>query len=177
MSFCQVIKGNDEPCKNYARYKMTCCHSHRSLENEPYQETDTKNNSGRKLPVDAIRCQFIKSCGERCKNSHSYHNKFCFFHKGLESISKANEERNKKTETFSESESESEPDDPKDKTYRANIRKPVVAKKVESLNPNGEPRCQYIIPKSGSQCRKASDCEAGFCYIHMPLGTIMSMKV
>ncbi len=176
MSGCHVIKANGKPCGNYARYKMTCCHSHRSLEYEKYidQETDTKKG---KVAADANRCEFIKTCGERCKKSHGYNNKFCSLHKGLENISKANEERNKSKKTFSESDSESDSDDLKDKSYRANIRKPVVAKKVESLNPNGEPRCQYIIPRRGSQCLKDANCEAGFCYIHMPLGTIMSMKV
>jgi hypothetical protein len=176
MSGCHVILASDKPCGNYARYKMTCCWVHRSLEYapiEPYTDSDVVKKG--KVAADANRCEFIKTCGERCKKSHGYNNKFCSFHKGLENISKANEERNKSKKTFSESDSDS--DDPKDKSYRANIRKPVVAKKVESLNPNGEPRCQYIIPRRGSQCLKDANCEAGFCYIHMPLGTIKDMKV
>ena len=32
MSFCQVIKGNDKACCNYARKNKECCYSHRSLE-------------------------------------------------------------------------------------------------------------------------------------------------
>ena len=35
MSFCQVIKGNDRPCRNYARKGLTCCYAHRKLETEP----------------------------------------------------------------------------------------------------------------------------------------------
>ncbi len=176
-----MIKANDKPCGNYAMSKKTCCWVHRAFENEPYTETDTNYTKKGRIVADAIRCEFIKACGERCKKSHAYNsnNNFCSLHKGLEIISKANEERNKSKKTFSESEpeSDSDSDDPKDKSYRANIRKPVVAKKPESLNPNGEPRCQYIIPRRGSQCLKDANCEAGFCYIHMPLGTIMNMKV
>ena len=33
---CQVIKGNDRKCKNYARKGMTCCWSHRALEHVEY---------------------------------------------------------------------------------------------------------------------------------------------
>ena len=36
MPFCQVIKGDDKPCRNYARKGLTCCHSHRALENVEY---------------------------------------------------------------------------------------------------------------------------------------------
>ena len=32
MVWCQVIKGNDKPCANYARKGLTCCYSHRKLE-------------------------------------------------------------------------------------------------------------------------------------------------
>ena len=35
MSFCQVIKGNNRPCCNYARKGLTCCYAHRKLETEP----------------------------------------------------------------------------------------------------------------------------------------------
>jgi len=34
MPFCQVIKSNDKWCKNYARKGLTCCWSHRKLEND-----------------------------------------------------------------------------------------------------------------------------------------------
>ena len=34
MSGCQVIKSNDTWCRNYARKGMTCCWSHRTLEND-----------------------------------------------------------------------------------------------------------------------------------------------
>ena len=34
MPFCQVIKSNDKWCKNYARNGLTCCWSHRKLEND-----------------------------------------------------------------------------------------------------------------------------------------------
>ena len=33
MPFCQVIKGDDKPCRNYARKGLTCCYAHRKLEN------------------------------------------------------------------------------------------------------------------------------------------------
>ena len=32
MPFCQVIKGNEHMCRNYARKDKECCYSHRSLE-------------------------------------------------------------------------------------------------------------------------------------------------
>jgi len=34
MPFCQVIKSNDKWCRNYARKGLTCCWSHRKLEND-----------------------------------------------------------------------------------------------------------------------------------------------
>ena len=33
-SCCQVIKSNDRRCRNYARKGLTCCWSHRKLEND-----------------------------------------------------------------------------------------------------------------------------------------------
>ena len=33
---CQVIKGNERPCRNYARKNLTCCYQHRKLENVKY---------------------------------------------------------------------------------------------------------------------------------------------
>ena len=33
---CQVIKGNERSCRNYARKKLTCCYQHRKLENVKY---------------------------------------------------------------------------------------------------------------------------------------------
>jgi predicted DNA-binding protein (UPF0251 family) len=38
MPFCQVIKSNDKWCKNYARKGLTCCWSHRKLENDIPEE-------------------------------------------------------------------------------------------------------------------------------------------
>ena len=35
MPMCQVIKGNDRACRNYARKGKTCCFPHRQLETEP----------------------------------------------------------------------------------------------------------------------------------------------
>jgi hypothetical protein len=32
MVWCQVIKGNNKPCANYARKGLTCCYPHRRLE-------------------------------------------------------------------------------------------------------------------------------------------------
>ena len=33
---CQVIKGDERMCRNYARKGMTCCYSHRVLENTQF---------------------------------------------------------------------------------------------------------------------------------------------
>ena len=44
MPFCQVIKGNDKPCRNYARKGLTCCHSHRALENVEYVPPEPGKN-------------------------------------------------------------------------------------------------------------------------------------
>jgi hypothetical protein len=48
---------------------------------------------------------------------------------------------------------------------------------VSQKSVNNESRCKFIITKTGKRCLKKSDCNAGFCYIHMPLGTIHTMKL
>ena len=44
MSFCQVIKGNDRPCRNYARKGFMCCYAHRKLETEPCVVIEPEQN-------------------------------------------------------------------------------------------------------------------------------------
>ena len=49
---CQVIKGNERMCRNYARKGMTCCYSHRVLENTQFV---LKNETEFKLQERRIR--------------------------------------------------------------------------------------------------------------------------
>ena len=48
MPFCQVIKSNNAWCCNYARKGLTCCWSHRKLENDKVEmvvdEPENENN-------------------------------------------------------------------------------------------------------------------------------------
>jgi len=44
MSGCQVIKSNDRWCRNYARKGLTCCWSHRNLEETVIEIAPTKTS-------------------------------------------------------------------------------------------------------------------------------------
>jgi hypothetical protein len=135
-----VIKGNDEPCGNYALKGKTCCYSHRKLENEPYFDEKPKNNQDQTeravLVNEAIkrlesddRCVSICRNGKRCSRFYNISrddgNRWCGQHwikvmnKRCDDITEILSELNK-PQKDSDSESDSESNDP---TYYARIKK------------------------------------------------------
>jgi hypothetical protein len=141
MSGCHVIKGNDEPCGNYALKGKTCCYSHRKLENEPYFDEKPKNNQDqteravlvdeaiKRLDSDEYRCVSICRNGKRCSRfyniSYDDGNRWCGQHwikvmnqKHRDNITEILPES--KPQKDSDSESDSESNDP---TYYARIKK------------------------------------------------------
>jgi hypothetical protein len=141
MSGCHVIKGNDEPCGNYALKGKTCCWVHRKLENEPYSDEKPKNNQDqteravlvneaiKRLESDEYRCVYICRNGKRCSRfyniSHDDGKKLCgqhwimYLNKRCDDITEILSELNK-PQKDSDSESDSESNDP---TYYARIKK------------------------------------------------------
>jgi len=52
MSYCQVIKGNNRSCRNYARKGLTCCYAHRKLEEVEY--VAIKPEQSIKIPTSPV---------------------------------------------------------------------------------------------------------------------------
>jgi hypothetical protein len=126
MSGCHVIKGNDEPCGNYALKGKTCCWVHRKLENEPY--SDEKPPKPEKKEVsDEYRCVKICRNGKRCSRFYNFSKdkvKMCgqHFRMGMDNLFIEGIKKQQK-ESESESESDSDSDNNRDPSYYARIKK------------------------------------------------------
>ena len=74
--YCQVIKGNNKMCSNYARKNMECCYSHRKLETG-YTEEIKKTKV---LPIAGICCKCEnKSTTVVVGNKKTYYCRGCFY--------------------------------------------------------------------------------------------------